>query len=153
MDCYSKFGPAPRQPSCMLRSYLLSIKLRITSITQWCSKLKECPLYAMLVVESVDANSENLLNTAALHRYFSLARKRTVLYTNSIAYTATISKHNYHLNRQVRSAVNHSALPPFPLPASFSTPPLSFSTDLRNIIFSQINLSAGKVPLQSHIVS
>ena len=48
MDTYSKFGPSPRQPSCMLRSYLLSIKLRITSITQWCSKLKECPLYAIL---------------------------------------------------------------------------------------------------------
>jgi hypothetical protein len=48
MDSYSKFGPAPRLPSCMLRSYLLSIKLRITSITQWCSKLKVCPLYAIL---------------------------------------------------------------------------------------------------------
>ena len=48
MDSYSNFGPLPRQPSCMLRSYLLSIKLRITSITQWCSKLKECPLYAIL---------------------------------------------------------------------------------------------------------
>ena len=30
MNSYSKFGPVPRQPSCMLRSYLLSIKLRIT---------------------------------------------------------------------------------------------------------------------------
>lgn len=47
-DCYSKYGPEPRLPSNMLRSYLLSIKLRITSITQWVSKLKECPLYALL---------------------------------------------------------------------------------------------------------
>jgi hypothetical protein len=47
-DCYSKYGPEPRLPSCMLRSYLLSIKLKITSITEWVSKLKECPLYALL---------------------------------------------------------------------------------------------------------
>ncbi|MFA9466863.1 MAG: hypothetical protein ACERKN_21620 [Velocimicrobium sp.] len=29
-DYYSKFDPAPRTPSCMLRSYLLSIKLKVT---------------------------------------------------------------------------------------------------------------------------
>lgn len=46
--CYSKFGPASRQPSCMLRSYLLSIKLKITSITKWVQFLKENPLYAIL---------------------------------------------------------------------------------------------------------
>lgn len=54
LDSYSKFGPYPRQPSCMLRSYLLSIKLKITSITQWCAKLKECPLYAILSGFPVD---------------------------------------------------------------------------------------------------
>ncbi len=48
LDRYSKFGPEPRLPSCMLRSYLLSIKLKITSVTQWANKLKECPLYAIL---------------------------------------------------------------------------------------------------------
>jgi hypothetical protein len=47
-DYYSKYGPAPRLPSCMLRSYLLSIKLKITSITVWASMLKECPLYAII---------------------------------------------------------------------------------------------------------
>ena len=47
-DCYSKFGPAPRNPSCMIRSYLLSIKLKVTSITVWASMLKECPLYAII---------------------------------------------------------------------------------------------------------
>ena len=47
-DYYSKYGPAPRTPSCMLRSYLLSIKLKVTSITVWVSMLKECPLYAIL---------------------------------------------------------------------------------------------------------
>ena len=31
-DCYSVFGPVPRLPSCMLRSYLLALKLKfITS--------------------------------------------------------------------------------------------------------------------------
>lgn len=48
LDSYSKFGPAPRDPVSMLRSYLLSIKLKITSITDWVSRLKECPLYAII---------------------------------------------------------------------------------------------------------
>lgn len=47
-DCYSKYDPAPRLPSCMLRSYLLSIKLKVSFITTWVSMLKECPLYAIL---------------------------------------------------------------------------------------------------------
>ena len=48
MDSYSKFWPSPRDPAFMLRSYLLSIKLKITSITDWVSRLKECPLYAII---------------------------------------------------------------------------------------------------------
>ena len=48
IDTYSNFGPKPRNPSDMLRSYLLSIKLGITSITVWCQLLKECPLYALV---------------------------------------------------------------------------------------------------------
>lgn len=32
-DCYSIFGPEPSLPSCMLRSYLLALKLKVTSIT------------------------------------------------------------------------------------------------------------------------
>ena len=32
----------------MLRSYLLALKLKVTSITQWCRMLKETPLYAIL---------------------------------------------------------------------------------------------------------
>lgn len=47
-ECYSVFGPEPRLPSCMLRSYLLALKLKITSITSWCRMLKETPLYAIL---------------------------------------------------------------------------------------------------------
>ena len=47
-DSYSKYGPPPRLPSDMIRSYLLSIKLKITSITQWVALLKTCPLYAVI---------------------------------------------------------------------------------------------------------
>ena len=47
-DKYSKFGPAPRTPSCMQRSYLLSIDFKITSITDWAAQLKINPLYAIL---------------------------------------------------------------------------------------------------------
>ena len=47
-ECYSIFGPEPRLPSCMLRSYLLALKLKVTSITTWCRMLKETPLYAIL---------------------------------------------------------------------------------------------------------
>ena len=32
-ECYSIFGPEPRLPSCMLCSYLLALKLKVTSIT------------------------------------------------------------------------------------------------------------------------
>jgi hypothetical protein len=49
LDYYSFLGkPASRLPSCLLRSYLLSIKLGVTSITKWCGILKVTPLYALL---------------------------------------------------------------------------------------------------------
>ena len=48
VDKYSKFGPAPRTPSCMQRSYLLSIDFKVTSITEWAAQLKINPLYAIL---------------------------------------------------------------------------------------------------------
>ena len=44
----SKFGPAPRTPSSMQRSYLLSIDFKVTSITEWAAQLKINPLYAIL---------------------------------------------------------------------------------------------------------
>lgn len=45
---YGKFGPQPRLPSSMLRSYLLSIKFKVSSITKWVAMLKENPLYSIL---------------------------------------------------------------------------------------------------------
>ncbi|MBQ1274401.1 MAG: hypothetical protein IIY08_03330 [Cellulosilyticum sp.] len=47
-EYYAKKGPTPRLPSCMLRSYLLSLKLKVTSITRWVAMMRECPLYAIL---------------------------------------------------------------------------------------------------------
>ena len=47
-DKYSKFGPAPRTPSCMQRSYLLSIDFKVSSLTQWVAQLKLNPLFAIL---------------------------------------------------------------------------------------------------------
>ena len=45
---YSKFGPRPRTPSCMERSYLLSLVFKVHSITAWVEQLKINPLYAIL---------------------------------------------------------------------------------------------------------
>ena len=45
---YSVFGPKPRTPSCMQRSYLLSIDFKVDSLTDWAAQLKLNPLYAIL---------------------------------------------------------------------------------------------------------
>jgi hypothetical protein len=47
-DKYSIFGPKPRTPSCMQRSYLLSIDFKVPSLTDWAAQLKINPLYAIL---------------------------------------------------------------------------------------------------------
>lgn len=47
-DKYSVFGPKPRTPSCMQRSFLLSIDFKVTSLTDWAAQLKIKPLYAIL---------------------------------------------------------------------------------------------------------
>ena len=45
---YSKYGPAPRPASCMLRSLLLAMICKVTSITQWGDILRTQPLYAVI---------------------------------------------------------------------------------------------------------
>ena len=45
---YSVLEPKTRTPSCMQRSYLLSIDFKINSITDWVNALKTNPLYAIL---------------------------------------------------------------------------------------------------------
>lgn len=47
-DRYSVFGPRPRTPSCMQRSYLLSLDFKVTSLTEWTAQLKINPLFAIL---------------------------------------------------------------------------------------------------------
>lgn len=47
-DKYSVFGPKPRTPSCMQRSFLLSIDFKVTSLTDWAAQLKINLLYAIL---------------------------------------------------------------------------------------------------------
>ena len=47
-DRYSDFGPAPRLPSDMLRSILLSVEFKVTSYTKWAADLKENHLHAIL---------------------------------------------------------------------------------------------------------
>lgn len=44
---YSDVGPKARLPSSMLRSYQLSLSLKITSITYWVAAMRVCPLYAI----------------------------------------------------------------------------------------------------------
>ena len=45
---YSVLEPKTRTPSCMQRSYLLSIDFKINSITDWVNAMKTNPLYAIL---------------------------------------------------------------------------------------------------------
>lgn len=47
-DRYSVFGPAPRLPSDMLRSILLSVEFKLSSYTKWAADLKENHLHAIL---------------------------------------------------------------------------------------------------------
>lgn len=48
-DHYSKFIPAPRPSSCMLRSLLLSILHGTTSIIKWVDTMRALPLFAVIM--------------------------------------------------------------------------------------------------------
>ena len=47
-DKYSIFGPKPRLPSCMFRSYLLSLAFHIPTVTAWTDAMRLTPFYAIL---------------------------------------------------------------------------------------------------------
>lgn len=51
---YSKFGPAPRPASYMLRSLILSILQGTSSITKWVDLMRSNSLYAIISVFSPD---------------------------------------------------------------------------------------------------
>ena len=66
-EFYSPLGkPASRFPSCLLRSYLLSIVLKVDSISEWCRLLKITLLYAIL--SGFPAGDATPLETARLER-------------------------------------------------------------------------------------
>ncbi len=52
---YSHKGSTARVPSCMHRSYLLSIAFKITSITEWVAQLRINPLFA--IISGFDVNN------------------------------------------------------------------------------------------------
>ena len=45
---YSIFGPEPRLPSDMIRTYLVSLKFKVTSYTDWAMQLKLNPFYTII---------------------------------------------------------------------------------------------------------
>ena len=47
-DKYSVFGPKPRLPSCMFRSYLLSLAFHVPTVTEWVNAMRLTPFYAIL---------------------------------------------------------------------------------------------------------
>ena len=54
-DKYSKFGPTPRTPSCMQRSYLLSIDFKLEDGRHRSTKMWYCRLYHILMLQHLDA--------------------------------------------------------------------------------------------------
>ena len=54
-DKYSVFGPEPRPPSCMFRSYLLSLAFNFLSVSAWADAMRVTPLYAILSGFAPDA--------------------------------------------------------------------------------------------------
>lgn len=47
-DCYSIFGPPPRLPSNMVRSFMLSLVMKKTNFTDWSEELKTNPIAAII---------------------------------------------------------------------------------------------------------
>ena len=67
-DRYSVFGPAPRLPSDMLRSILVSVEFKITSYTKFSSDLKENHLHAIISGFSVG-------NTPGIGTFYDFHRR------------------------------------------------------------------------------
>ena len=72
-DYYSKYGPAPRTSACMLRSYLLSIKLKVTSITV---SLRQKSYYLtlrwMIFLSTIIVGPKESLHLEAFQKTFKL---------------------------------------------------------------------------------
>ena len=61
---YSVFGPKPRTPSCMQRSYLLSIDFKIHSLTDWAAQLKINPSSVVLNLAILPASVPFMISSA-----------------------------------------------------------------------------------------
>ena len=71
-DKYSKFGPAPRTPSSMQRSYLLSIDFKVTSLTEWAAQLKMNPLPTSAPGNSINLKTFSLMTSFLCESYQSV---------------------------------------------------------------------------------
>ena len=64
-DCYSVFGPEPRLPSCMLRSCLPALKLKVTSVMLWCRGIMMLQHLDAWEMPSAEAFQKSFLGLAA----------------------------------------------------------------------------------------
>lgn len=98
-DRYSVFGPEPRLPSNMLRSYLLSIKCKITSTTAWASDLKQNYLHAILSGFSVGDTP----GTGTFYDFFRTTITSLIQSTRPSKSQKSLTKKGKRLHRQRKS--------------------------------------------------
>ena len=106
-DKYSKFGPAPRTPSCMQRSYLLSIDFKVTSLTDWAAQLKINPVrgpgrFCRSVKESlngpVQANRSDDTKSGIGTERKNIPGFRINMYINTFSFNPEITGKSGHSN-------------------------------------------------------
>lgn len=97
-DQYSKYGPKPRIPSNMHRSYLLSICLKVTSITEWVNQLRINPLYAILSGFNVD-------DTPGVGTFYDFFKR--LWNSNKNNFSSNLSKTKTNVKRPTKT--NHKA--------------------------------------------
>lgn len=106
-EFYSFLGKsATRFPSCLLCSYLLSIALKVTSITEWCALLKVTPLFAVLSGFSVDDTP----GVGTFYDFFTAS--------GSLTKIITLTSLNTRNQKPKRRAVKHLMIPTVLLPGS-----------------------------------
>ena len=84
---YSKYGPAPRPASCMLRSLLLAMICKVTSITQWVYILHTQPLYA--IISGFEPN-----NVPGVGTFYDFINSLWKIHTNTISSHIKFPKRN-----------------------------------------------------------
>ena len=84
---YSKYRPAPCPASCMLRSLLLSVICKVTSITKWLDILRTQPLYSAISGFEPD-------DVPGVGTFYYFITRLWKLDTNNISSHIKIPKHN-----------------------------------------------------------